>query len=77
MKLKGAVLRDARERLGMTQDALAAALGMTRVPISKAENEEDVAISTGRRLCEFFGLELSKTVLPRISEEKEKNGDAA
>jgi transcriptional regulator with XRE-family HTH domain len=76
MKLKGAMLRDARERKGLTQEALATALEMSRATVSNAENEDDIWVSTGIRLCEFLDLDLAQTVLPRIPVTT-GNGDVA
>lgn len=75
MKLNGTILRNARDRKGLTQAEVAVALEMSIVTVNSAENGKGIHPETGRKLCEFLGIELATTVVPR--EEHEGDGDAA
>ncbi len=52
------LLAELRKHRGLTQKELAAALGITQPSLSKIENQEDMQISTLRRLIEALGGEL-------------------
>lgn len=71
MKLNGRLLRDARDRKGLTQGEVAGALGMSTNTVNGAENGRPVYPGTGKRLCEFLELELATTVIPRDVEEED------
>lgn len=74
MKLYGNILRDARDRKdGITLKEMSDATGMSISTLSSAENENEIHQSTGRRICEFLGIDLAAAVIPRES----NNGDAA
>lgn len=68
MKLKGDLLKDARDRKGLTQKEVARATGLSEPTLVRAENGEEVFTSTGIALCNFLGLDLATTVLPRSRE---------
>lgn len=52
------LLAEIRKSVGLTQEELAAALGITQPSLSKIENQEDMQISTLRRLIEALGGQL-------------------
>lgn len=55
-----AAVRIQRERLGLTQRALAELAGVSTVTISKVEGVQvDVGIGTAEQICAPLGLELS------------------
>lgn len=72
MKLNGNMLKDARDRKGMTQDELAQGVGISVPTVVRAEKGEEIWPTTGRELCQFLGVDLEKAVIPRVG-----NGDAA
>lgn len=74
MKLNGDMLKDARDRKGLTQMDLASKLGISVVTISKMENGGDIHTGTGVRVCDFLEIDLARAVVPRV---QEGNGDAA
>lgn len=74
MKLNGDMLKDARDRKGLTQAELADNLGISIPSIVRAEKGDEIWTSTGREICEFLGIPLEKAVIPRV---REGNGDAA
>jgi len=49
------LLAEMRKFMGLTQQELAAALGVTQPSLSKLENQDDMQISTLRRLIEALG----------------------
>ena len=60
------VLAELRKHVGLTQEELAAALGITQPSLSKLENQDDMQISTLRRLVEALGGNLEIIVhMPR------------
>lgn len=69
MKLKSAMMKDARDRKGLTQEELSAHVDISVPTIVRAENEGDIHPSTGRVLCEFLGVDLAAAVLPRAEED--------
>lgn len=75
MKLNGNVLRNARDRRALTQTDVAEALEMSIATVNKAENGAEIHPSTGRKLCEYLGVELATTVVLRP--EDGERGDAA
>ena len=72
MKLNGNMLKDARDRKGLTQDELAQGVGISVPTVVRAEKGEEIWPTTGRELCQFLGVDLEKAVIPRVG-----NGDAA
>lgn len=74
MILNGAMMKDARDRKGLTQEEMSQELGLSTATIFRAENGGDIWPSTGRKLCEFLGVDLARAVVPRSPEE---SGDAA
>lgn len=73
MRLNGNMLRDARDRKALTQTAVAVKLGMSTATVNSAENGADIHASTGRRICEFLGIDLAKAVIPRVANEGDGN----
>jgi transcriptional regulator with XRE-family HTH domain len=69
MKLNGAILKDARDRKGLTQDDVSEATGLSIPTIVRAEKGEGIFTSTGRSLCDFLGLDLASVVVPRHQED--------
>ena len=70
------LLAEIRKSVGLTQEDLAAALGITQPSLSKLENQDDMQVSTLRRLIEALGGQLEIIAhLPRgdirISQFKE------
>lgn len=70
------LLGDIRKSAGLTQEDLAAALGIKQPSLSKLESQEDMQISTLRRIVEALGGKLEIIAhLPRgdirISQFKE------
>ena len=63
----GPILRQARKKAGLSQDQLAAPLGMSRATISAIESGrcEEIGFSKLAALLDVVGLDL--TVLPRAS----------
>jgi transcriptional regulator with XRE-family HTH domain len=51
-------LAEIRKSAGITQEQLAKAMGITQPTLSKLENQEDMQISTLRRVVEALGGEL-------------------
>jgi DNA-binding XRE family transcriptional regulator len=74
MRLNGNKLKEGRFRKGLNQGKLAKACGVTKSTILNAEKGKDVYPETGKRICEYLGIDLAEVVLP-ISTEG--NGDAA
>jgi len=72
MKLKGSLLKDARDRKGLTQQELAEAVGISVPTIGRAEGGGEIWPSTGREICEYLGVDLNMAVVSRGG-----NGDAA
>jgi transcriptional regulator with XRE-family HTH domain len=52
------LLAEIRKSVGLTQEDLAAALGITQPSLSKLEGQDDMQVSTLRRLIEALGGEL-------------------
>jgi transcriptional regulator with XRE-family HTH domain len=52
------LLAEIRKFMGLTQEELAAALGITQPSLSKLENQDDMQVSTLRRLIEALGGQL-------------------
>jgi transcriptional regulator with XRE-family HTH domain len=52
------LLAEIRKSAGLTQEELAAALGIAQPSLSKLENQDDMQISTLRRLIQALGGEL-------------------
>ncbi len=52
------LLAQIRKSVGLTQEDLAAALGITQPSLSKLEGQDDMQISTLRRLIEALGGQL-------------------
>ena len=52
------LLAEIRKFMGLTQEELAGALGVTQPSLSKLENQDDMQVSTLRRLIEALGGEL-------------------
>lgn len=60
------LLAELRKFMGLTQEELASALGVTQPSLSKLENQDDMQISTLRRLIEAMGGQLEIIVhLPK------------
>lgn len=51
-------LAEIRKFVGLTQEELASTLGVTQPSLSKLENQDDMQISTLRRLIEAMGGQL-------------------
>ena len=49
------LLAEVRKFMGLTQEELASALGVTQPSLSKLENQDDMQVSTLRRLIEALG----------------------
>lgn len=82
MKLNGDMLRDARDRKGLTQGQVAEALKMSIATVSFAESGYEIHARTGVRLCDFLNIDLAEAVIPRVpatapSSNNEGDGDAA
>lgn len=56
------LLAELRKFAGMTQQELASILGITQPSLSKIENQDDMQISTLRRLVEALGGKLEVIV---------------
>ena len=56
--MAGMLLSEIRKYMGLTQEELASALGVTQPSLSKLENQEDMQVSTLRRLIEALGGQL-------------------
>ena len=52
------LLAEIRKFMGLTQEELAGALGVTQPSLSKLENQDDMQVSTLRRLIEALGGQL-------------------
>lgn len=52
------LLAEIRKYMGLTQEELAGALGVTQPSLSKLENQADMQVSTLRRLIEALGGQL-------------------
>ena len=52
------LLAEIRKFMGLTQEELASALGVTQPSLSKLENQDDMQVSTLRRLIEALGGQL-------------------
>ena len=60
------LLSEIRKSVGLTQEEVAESLGITQPSLSKLENQDDMQISTLRRLVEALGGQLEIIVhLPR------------
>lgn len=75
MKLDGARIRDARDRMGVTQEKMAESTGLSAPTIVRAEQGKDVFATTGRLICEYLRLDLAEVVVPR--QKRRRDGDAA
>lgn len=73
MRLNGDMLKDARDRKGLKQTEVSAETGISVPAIQRAENGEEILLTTGRELCAFLGIDLTKAVIPRI----QRNGNDA
>jgi len=58
LRVELATLRDIRERLNMTQVALAAELGIGQDGVSRLEKRNDTLVSTLRKVVEAMGGDL-------------------
>jgi transcriptional regulator with XRE-family HTH domain len=56
------LLSEIRKFAGMTQEEVAAKLGVTQPSLSKLENQDDMQVGTLRRLIEALGGELEIVV---------------
>ncbi len=56
------LLSEIRKSVGLTQKELAAALGIKQPSLSKLENQDDMQISTLRRLIEALGGSLELVI---------------
>ena len=56
------LLRELREQSGMTQRSLAAALGIKQPTLAQMEKQDDMQVSTLRRIVEALGGELDLIV---------------
>ncbi|MDD4889544.1 MAG: XRE family transcriptional regulator [Phycisphaerae bacterium] len=70
------LLAEIRKLVGRTQEEVAAEMGITQPSLSKLENQDDIQVSTLRRLVEALGGQLEIVVhLPhadiRVSQFKE------
>lgn len=74
MKMNGTKLIDARYQKGLNQTQVAEGADVSLYTIVKAEAGKDVYPATGKKICDFLGLDLATVVLPL---EAEGNGDAA
>ena len=52
------LLAEIRKFMGLTQEELASALGVTQPSLSKLENQDDMQVSTLHRLIQALGGEL-------------------
>lgn len=52
------LLAEIRKLVGLTQEDLAGTLGITQPSLSKLENQDDIQVSTLRRLIEALGGQL-------------------
>jgi predicted transcriptional regulator len=52
------LLAEIRKSVGLTQEDLAATMGITQPSLSKLENQDDMQLSTLRRLIEALGGQL-------------------
>ncbi len=52
------LLGEIRKLMGLTQEELAGELGVTQPSLSKIENQDDIQVSTLRRLIEALGGQL-------------------
>ncbi len=68
MKLHGSLLKDARDRKGLLQDELAREVGVSVPTIVKAEQSGEIWPTTGRKICEFLGVDLEIAVIPRAED---------
>ncbi len=60
------LLAEIRKLVGLTQEEVAGAMGVTQPSLSKLENQDDMQVSTLRRLVEALGGQLEIIVhLPR------------
>jgi transcriptional regulator with XRE-family HTH domain len=55
------LLAEIRKSVGLTQEDLAATLGITQPSLSKLENQDDMQIGTLQRLIEALGGQLEVT----------------
>jgi ribosome-binding protein aMBF1 (putative translation factor) len=68
MILKREVMKNARERRGLSQTELADKIGVSIPVIVRAEGGKNIKNRTGRFLCEYLGVDLEKAVVPRFDE---------
>jgi DNA-binding XRE family transcriptional regulator len=57
-KMEAMLLGELRKELGFTQTAVAKAMGVSQSALSQVESQEDVQLSTLRRLVKALGGEL-------------------
>lgn len=72
MRLDGAPLVNARLQRGLTQQDVAKLLEVSIPSVCRAENSARIRPSFGRRLVEFYGLDLSKLVIPVGAKKRKK-----
>lgn len=58
MKLKGAMLKGARERMGLTQTRAAELADVKQATLCNAEHGRSVLPTTAKKLCDFLGIEI-------------------
>jgi DNA-binding XRE family transcriptional regulator len=57
-KIEAMLLGEVRKQLGFTQTSIAKAMGVTQSALSQVESQDDVQLSTLRRLVKALGGEL-------------------
>lgn len=57
-KMEAMLLGEVRKQLGFTQTSVARAMGMTQSALSQMESQDDLQLSTLRRLVKALGGEL-------------------
>jgi DNA-binding XRE family transcriptional regulator len=60
-KLKRIFLAEVRKQLGLTQTSVAKAMGVSQSALSQLESQDDMQLSTLRRLVEALGGDLNVT----------------
>jgi DNA-binding XRE family transcriptional regulator len=69
------LLREYRDRIGLTLDDVADALKMSKTAIHQIENGQDTMLTTARAVAKFFGVAV-ESMWPALAEHKKEVNNA-
>jgi transcriptional regulator with XRE-family HTH domain len=62
------MLKNARDRKGLTQQELAQEVGLSVPTIVRAEQSGLISPTTGRMICDYLDVDLAAAVVPRAEQ---------